>query len=271
MTDLKRRGLLAGLVTGGAAIGSTAVAQSIATPQSHVPQPPVTDLTVTEPARLRVQPATCKPPTDWSNLGRYRPANLVSSALPASQRRVVFMGNSLTDNWAALGYQPEFFLPNGFVGRGIGGQTTAQMLVRFWPDVVALKPKVVHILAGTNDIAENDGLYDPAATTGNISAMCSIAKANEIKVVIGSVLPATEFPWRKGVGNPTDKILKLNSWLKDYAASQRFGYADYWPVLNNGQNGLKSDLALDGVHPNRAGYLAMAPVAMAAINKAFKA
>ncbi|MDC7675437.1 SGNH/GDSL hydrolase family protein [Asticcacaulis machinosus] len=271
MTDLKRRGLLAGLVTGGAAIGSTAMAQSIATPQTHTPQPPVTDLTVAEPARARVPVAVCKPATDWPNLGRYRAANLVSSALPASQRRVVFMGDSLTDNWAALGYQPEFFLPNGFVGRGIGGQTTAQMLVRFWPDVVALKPKVVHILAGTNDIAENDGLYDPAATTGNISAMCSIAKANNIKVVLASVLPALEFPWRKGVGNPTDKILKLNSWLRDYAASQRAGYVDYWPVLNNGQNGFKSELALDGVHPNRAGYLTMAPLALAAINKALKA
>ncbi|GGZ44425.1 SGNH/GDSL hydrolase family protein [Asticcacaulis endophyticus] len=271
MTTMKRRGLLAGLVTGGSAIGGAAIAQSIATPQTHTPQPPVTDLTVTEPARARLPVAVCKPVTDWPNLGRYRPANLVSTALPASQRRVVFMGDSLTDNWAALGYQPEFFLPNGFVGRGIGGQTTAQMLVRFWPDVVALKPKVVHILAGTNDIAENDGLYDPAATTGNISAMGSIAKANNIKVILASVLPATEFPWRKGVGNPTDKILKLNSWLKDYAASQRFGFADYWPVLNNGQNAFKPELALDGVHPNRAGYLTMAPVAMAAINKALKA
>ncbi|ESQ92024.1 hypothetical protein ABAC460_03750 [Asticcacaulis sp. AC460] len=203
---------------------------------------------------------------DWANLNRYKAANRDALRLPAFNRRAVLMGDSITDAWP--GQTGDVFTRNGLIGRGIGGQTTAQMVVRFQPDVIALKPLVVHILAGTNDVAENLDPYDFTATTNNLLAMAAMAKANNIRVVMGSVPPATSFAWRPGVGNRSDKIQTLNGWIKTFCAQNGHVYADYWPVLGDGLGGLKAGLGTDSVHPNAAGYAAMNPVALAAIDKA---
>ncbi len=141
------------------------------------------------------------------------------------------------------------------------------MLVRLWPDVVALKPAAVHILAGVNDIAQNAGSYDPAATRANLQAMSVLAQASGIKVILGAVTPVAEFPWRPGLG-PTAKVAVLNAWLRTYAAEHGATVADYTRVLDDGAGGMKPGLAYDGVHPTREGYAAMEPVALAAIASA---
>lgn len=203
--------------------------------------------------------------TDWPFLQRYRAENAADRDLPAARRRVVFIGDSITQGWRD--FHPAFFADNGFLGRGIGGQVTAQMLVRFWADVVALKPAAVHILAGVNDIAQNAGPYDPTATQADLQAMTTLAQASGIKVILSTVLPVAEFPWKPGLG-PTAKVRTLNDWLKTYAARQGATVADYTAVLDDGAGGMKPDLAYDGVHPTREGYAVMEPVALAAIAKA---
>ena len=202
---------------------------------------------------------------DWAFLNRYRDANrpLLATADP---RRVVFMGDSITQGWAE---QP-FIKGNAhFVGRGISGQTTPQMLVRFRSDVVALKPAVVHIMAGTNDVAQNTGPTTPEETEGYVAGMVEIAHANGIKVVLASIPPAIEFPWRPGLG-PAPKIKALNAWLKDYAARKHLVYVDYWPAIATPEGGMKPGYAHDGVHPNAEAFAAMAPLAQAAIEKAMR-
>jgi len=214
---------------------------------------------------------TAKPPVgqgengDWAFLNRYRDANqpLLATTDP---KRVVFMGDSITQGWAE---QP-FIKGNAhFVGRGISGQTTPQMLVRFRSDVVALKPAVVHIMAGTNDVAQNTGPTTPEETEGYVAGMVEIAHANGIKVVLASIPPAIEFPWRPGLG-PAPKIKALNAWLKDYAARKHLVYVDYWPAIATPEGGMKPGYAHDGVHPNAEAFAAMAPLAQAAIDKAMK-
>jgi len=202
---------------------------------------------------------------DWANRARYAADNATDKALPADQRRVVFMGDSITQNWARPEHGGTFFPTNGFIGRGISGQTTSQMLLRFTPDVLALRPRAVHILAGTNDVAENGGTYDPGLTQDNLTAMASLANSAGMKVFIGSVPPARDVYWRKSVGDPTERILALNAWIAGFCRSQGHGYIDYWPVLADANKGLKAELGLDPVHPNRAGYLAMGPVALKAL------
>lgn len=193
---------------------------------------------------------------DWAGLCVYRPAN---AALLASGRRpdVVFLGDSITENWVKA--DPSLF-GEGVVGRGIGGQTSSQMLVRFQADVVALRPRLVHIMAGTNDVAGNGGPTSPQAWRDNIVAMVQLARANGIEVVLASVPPATRFLWRPEI-EPGSRIAELNAWLRDYAAREGLRYADYGPVLGDGQGGLRRDLGIDGVHPNRDGYAAMRPLA----------
>ena len=215
-------------------------------------------------------PAT-KPPVgqgengDWAFVGRYRDANQPLLAI-ADPQRVVFTGDSITQGWAG---QP-FIKGNAhFVGRGISGQTTPQMLVRFRSDVVALKPAVVHIMAGTNDVAQNTGPSTPKEIEGYVAGMVEIAHANGIKVVLASIPPALEFPWRKGLG-PEPKIRALNAWLKDYAARKRIVYVDYWPAIATPQGGMKPEYSSDGVHPNADAYAAMAPLARAAIDEAVR-
>jgi lysophospholipase L1-like esterase len=205
--------------------------------------------------------------TDWPWLARYRQANAVDAALPPERRRVVFLGDSITQGW--FDKHPAFFTDNGFIGRGIGGQTTAQMLARFWPDVVALKPAAVHILAGTNDIAGNTGPYDPAATCDNLRAMAALARANDIKVILGAVTPAATYPWRPGL-RPDQEIPRLNAWLVSFARDRGHGLADYTAVLDDGHAAMKPGLAYDQVHPTAEGYAVMEPVALAATAQALR-
>ena len=205
---------------------------------------------------------------DWANLGRYREANASLSPPKPGEERVVFMGDSITDFW---GHIPgsTFFPGKPYINRGISGQTTPQMLVRFRPDVVALQPKVVVILAGTNDVAGNSGPMTLADTENNLMSMADIARENHIRVVLASVTPASAFPWRPDV-RPAEKIRALNSWIKDYAAKKGLVYLDYYAAMVNGEGGMKANLSKDGVHPNVEGYSVMAPLAERAITQALR-
>jgi hypothetical protein len=204
---------------------------------------------------------------DLADLGRYRAANAKLPAPSPGERRVVFMGDSITDFWATV--NPPFFARADFVDRGISGQTTLQMLLRFRQDVIALKPAVVHILAGTNDIAGNTGPMDLPGIEANIASMIDLARANGIQVIIGSVLPAKDFGWRPGT-DPGPKIVALNQWLKRNAVARHLIYADYYAALTDGALGMRSDVTSDGVHPLLAGYLIMDPLANTAIDAALR-
>ncbi len=199
---------------------------------------------------------------DWAQLSHFEAANKELVDAKTNENRVVFMGNSITIGWSY--HQPEFFEGKPYVNRGISGQTTPQMLVRFRQDVIDLKPKVVVILAGTNDIAGNTGPSTLQMIADNLMSMSELAEANGIKVVLCSVLPAYEYPWRKGL-MPNEKIPALNNMIKNYTSSKGFVYLDYFSAMNDGNNGLKGDLGSDGVHPNKKGYEQMAPLAEKAI------
>jgi acyl-CoA thioesterase I len=202
---------------------------------------------------------------DWAFLVRYRDANAALGDPKPGETRVVFMGNSITDAWAKS--FPAMFPGKPYVGRGISGQTTPQMLVRFRQDVVALKPSVVVILAGINDIAGNTGPSTQAMIADNLMSMTEIAKTNGIRVVLSSVLPAYDFPWRRGIG-PAPKVVALNAWMKCYAAQAGAVYLDYYSKMVDARGGLSPEMASDGVHPTEAGYRIMAPLAEAAIQEA---
>jgi len=202
---------------------------------------------------------------DWPNLQRYRQANDSLRAPAANERRVVFMGNSITDSWAK--FFPQMFPGKPYVGRGISGQTTPQMLVRFRQDVIALKPAVVVILAGTNDIAGNTGPSTLEMIEDNLMSMTELARANGIRVVLSSVLPVFDYPWKRGL-EPAPKIVALNAWIKSYAARVGAVYLDYHSAMADERQGLRADLTTDGVHPNEAGYRIMAPLAERAIAQA---
>jgi lysophospholipase L1-like esterase len=175
------------------------------------------------------------------------------------------MGNSITEGW--LNIRPEFFANKPYVNRGIGGQTTPQMLLRFRQDVINLMPSAVVILAGINDIAGNTGPSTIEMIVDNIVSMAELAKANNIKVILCSVLPASDFPWRPGL-EPVEKVVKLNVLLKTYANKHNLVYVDYFTAMADKSNGLKNELGSDGVHPNIAGYLIMEPLIEKAIAKA---
>lgn len=189
-------------------------------------------------------------PKDWAKFYRYEQANDTVKTKP----RAVFMGDSITDNW--LKYDKDWFYVNNLVGRGISGQTTSHMLVRFRRDVIDLDPKYVVILAGTNDIALNNGLITLENILGNIQSMCELAKAHKIKPIICSVLPADHYRWRKEL-KPAGDIVKLNEMLKEYAKSAKISYVDYHSVLKDENNGLPEKHAKDGVHPNMECYKIM--------------
>ena len=204
---------------------------------------------------------------DWQNLARYRKANTALAATKSTKPRVVFMGNSITDGW--INADSSFFAGKNYIDRGISGQTTPQMLIRFRPDVIDLKPAVVVILAGINDIAGNTGIMTLEESFGNIVSMAELAKANNIKVVISSVLPAYDFPWRPGM-QPAEKVIKLNSMLKAYATKNNIVYLDYFNAMKDERNGLPANLSKDGVHPTPEGYKIMEPMAEKAIAEALK-
>lgn len=205
---------------------------------------------------------------DWPNLNRYKDENSKLSILNSKENnRIVFMGNSITEGW--LSKRPDFFRTKNYINRGISGQTTPQMLLRFRQDVIDLKPAIVVILAGINDIAQNTGPYSVNATSGNIFSMCQLAKQNNIKVIICSVLPAIDFPWRPGL-DPAQKVIDLNNILKSYALKNKLGYVDYFSAMANEKMGLKEELGTDGVHPNAAGYAIMEPILEKTISKILK-
>ncbi len=205
--------------------------------------------------------------SDWANLARYRADNATLGPPKEHEQRVVFMGNSITEGWVK--YFPSMFPGKPYIGRGIGGQTTPQMLVRFRQDVLALKPAVVVILAGTNDIAGNTGPSTLEMIQDNIASMVDLAKANGIRVVLSSVLPVYDYRWRPGL-EPAPKIVALNAWMKDYAARHRAMYLDYHTAMVDDRGGLRRELGDDGVHPNEAGYRIMAPLAEKAIAEALR-
>ena len=211
---------------------------------------------------------------DWPFLAKFREANALLPPRSSGETRVVFMGDSITEGWGmkATATSPgrgEFFPGKPYINRGISGQTTPQMLVRFRQDVVLLKPKVVVLLAGTNDIAENTGKETLEEIGNNIASMSEIARANGIRVVLCSVLPASDFRWHKGL-EPAPKIKELNAWMKEYAAKNGFVYVDYYSPMANSEGGLKAELSPDGVHPNKAGYDIMAPLAEGGIAEALR-
>ncbi len=204
---------------------------------------------------------------DWANLSRYRADNASVSAPAAGETRVVFMGDSITDSWGRK--YGKFFPGKAYVNRGISGQTTPQMLVRFREDVIDLKPAVVVILAGINDIAQNTGPIKLEDTYGNIISMAELAKANNIKVVITSTLPAYDFPWRPNM-QPAEKVVKLNEMLKAYATKNNIVYVDYFSAMADERKGLPKSLSGDGVHPNLEGYKIMEPLVQKGIADAMK-
>jgi lysophospholipase L1-like esterase len=199
---------------------------------------------------------------DWAYLARYRDANAQLGAPRPGEQRVVFYGNSITDAWAQ--YFDAMFPGKPYVGRGISGQTTPQMLVRFRQDVIALQPAAVVILAGTNDIAGNTGPSTLEMIEDNLASMTELAHAHGIRVVLASVLPAYDYPWRPGV-QPAQKIAALNEWIERYAAEHDAVYLDYYSAMVDGRGGLQQALTADGVHPNEAGYRLMARLAEKAI------
>ncbi len=202
---------------------------------------------------------------DWANLNRYKAANAKLKSTTTNEQRVVFMGNSITEAWVSM--SPGFFKENPYIGRGISGQTTPQMLVRFRADVIDLKPKVVVILAGTNDIAGNTGPMTLEMIFGNLKSMAELARANGIAVVLSSVLPVYDYPWKPGL-EPAQKIVKLNAMIKAYAKAQGMVYLDYFTPMADDRDGLKKSLGDDGVHPNKTGYNIMEPLAQKAITRA---
>ncbi|MDB5133698.1 MAG: axeA1 3, partial [Mucilaginibacter sp.] len=209
---------------------------------------------------LRSQP-------DWPNIRRFADENSKLPPPVPNEKRVVFMGNSITDVWRNI--DSSFFVGRPYYDRGISGQTTPQMLVRFREDVINLKPGVVVILAGINDIAENTGPIKLENTCGNIISMVELARTAHIKVVISSVLPANHFPWRPAIV-PTEKVIQLNQMLKDYATKHNVVYLDYYSAMVDAEKGLPKSLSNDGVHPTLAGYKIMEPLAEKAINEALK-
>ncbi len=197
---------------------------------------------------------------DWANFKRYEEQNK-NIAVPTN---VIFFGDSITELWVTT--DPDFFSNNRFIGRGISGQTSAEMLVRFRPDVIKLKPKAVVILAGTNDIARNNGYISLQNTINNIISMAELAQHNGIKVVLCSVLPAKQFPWRKEL-NPAEDVVTLNAMIKSYAEKNSIAFVDYYSALVDSEGGLPKKYAADGIHPNIDAYKIMEEAVLNMLNK----
>jgi lysophospholipase L1-like esterase len=204
---------------------------------------------------------------DWANVKKYESANSQVPARDRRQKRVVFMGDSITDFW--MNYDSAFFLGKPYYDRGISAQTTGQMLVRFREDVIRLQPRVVVILAGINDIAENNGPSKLEDIFGNIVSMAELAKTNHIKVVLSSLLPAYTLPWRPAI-DPAPKVKALNNMLKAYAADNKLIYLDYFTAMADSSGRMLPVLAKDDVHPNGNGYKVMEPLAEQAIAAALR-
>ena len=249
-------------------------AQTAPAPSAHEVIPPAPTTAEEQKAQRGLFEQDEKILRDWPNLGRYQADNAKVAPPAAGERRVVFMGDSITEAWmnhgtGASAANPGFFPGKPWYDRGISGQTTPQMLLRFRQDVIDLKPAVVVIFAGTNDIAGNTGPITPEQTEGNIASMADLAKANGIKVVLCSVLPSYEFKWRPG-REPAPKIVAINKWIKGYAEANHYPYVDFHTVMADERGGLPAKLSGDGVHPNPVGYAIMNPLVEAGIAEALK-
>jgi len=201
---------------------------------------------------------------DWPNLAYYRDQNKILNNSEKNKNQVVFMGDSITEGWS--NFYPEFFKRNNFINRGISGQTTPQMLIRFKPDVVDLSPRAVIILGGTNDIAGNTGPSTTKMITDNIFSMAEIGTKNNIPVFLSSVLPVYKYIWNLSIENPSKKILKLNEKINGYAKSNDLVYIDYYSSMVDERGGLKKEFSGDGVHPNKDGYDIMSNIVSSAID-----
>jgi lysophospholipase L1-like esterase len=255
--------------------GGFARAQAPRTPQNSAPNSAPADCAELPMMTERLAKAD-KILHDWPNLVRYAEANAALAAPAKFELRVVFMGDSITDAWVSPQYGG-FFPGKPYVDRGISGQTTPQMLIRFRPDVIALQPKVVVILAGTNDIAGNTGPMTLGEIEGNLASMAELAKTNKIRMVLASVLPVSNYghdrqgnPLDMRINRPPEKILELNAWIKRYAADKGHTYLDYFSAMVDEQGLLQRDLSEDGLHPNAKGYAVMSPLAEQAIRAAIK-
>jgi len=203
---------------------------------------------------------------DLINLTRYAKANAELAPPVKGEHRVVIIGNSVTDNWARM--RPDFFKNNNYIGRGISGQTSPQLLSRFRRDVINLKPQIVVIHIGTNDVAENTGTFDEQFTLENIESMAQLAQANKIKVVLTSVLPTALYPWRKTIENVPDKIAKLNADIEAYAKTHKCSYINFYESMLNPQTrGMKDGLSKDDVHPTDKGYEIMEELVIKTVNR----
>lgn len=204
---------------------------------------------------------------DWANFKKYADQNKSVPQKIKGERRVVFLGNSIFEGW--LRSRPEFFAGKPYYDRGISGQTTPQMLLRFYDDVLALNPDVLVLKCGINDIAQNTGPYDPVKTINNIKAIAQLARANKIKVVLCSVLPANDFKWRPGL-EPADKVIALNAEIKKFANEQDYFYLDLYSSVVDENKGMRKEYASDGVHPTVEGYKVIEPLVEEAIRKVKK-
>jgi lysophospholipase L1-like esterase len=260
MKNLVRVGLL-----GGVALMSE-LGYSQAAPAAGPPaSPAAATVPVVEDAAKQIATMEAKL-ADWPQLGRYKAANAELGPVGQGDQRVVFYGDSITDGWGRRPDTGEFFPGKPYVNRGISGQTTPQMVVRFRQDVINLHPAAVVILAGTNDVAGNTGPMTPEMTEDNFKSMIDLARANQIKVIIASITPAADYPWKKGLA-PAAKIRTLNNWLQGYCVTRSVTYLDYYSAMVGEDGGMKEGLSFDGVHPNAKGYAIMGPLAQAAIDK----
>jgi lysophospholipase L1-like esterase len=247
------------------------IAQQAPPPQQETPPLPTTPELV---AALRTVVQNDARLRDWANMARYRDANRAIATPSANESRVVFMGDSITDSWQAPRFGG-FFPGKPYIDRGISGQTTPQMLLRFRADVINLKPKAVVILAGTNDIAGNTGPMTNEEIQGNLQSMSELAKAAGIKVVLASITPVSNYHVQAILGpqtlnRPMDRITAVNNWMKQYAASNGHVYLDYFSAMTDATGLLRTELSADDLHPNAEGYKIMAPLAEAAIAKALR-
>ena len=221
------------------------------------------------PAPRAADQPKARPPweLEWAYLSKYRDADARLGPPGPRENRVVFYGDSITEAWGSV--DGGFFVAKPYVNRGIGGQTTSQLLVRFRQDVIGLRPAVVVILGGTNDIAGNGGATTVEAIEGNLQSMVELARVNRIRVVLASVLPTLDYPWRPGL-RPRDKIAALNRWIGEFCRLNHLVYLDYYSAMADANGAMGPELSKDGVHPNGAGYAVMAPLAEEAIRRALK-
>lgn len=205
-----------------------------------------------------------KPGEDWPDLARYRDENAALPVPTPGEQRVIFMGDSITDGWGRWDGTGSFFPGKPYINRGISGQTTPQMLIRFQQDVVHLHPEAVVILAGTNDIAGNTGPSTPEMVEDNLSSMAEIAKANGIRVILASITPAYSYPWKPSV-QPVPEIRAINTWIRSYCATHGDLYLDYYDSMSDGKGAMLPGFSSDGVHPLEKGYAVMSTLASSAI------